>query len=277
MTCQEVREVFGTAIDGVLHSKTEGLFRQHLGACVACRTAFELETMAKHMVRVNVKRALTPPHLYERIVQSLYGGEERAVSRAAQWWDRVLTYRVVTPALTTAAAVVVLYLLFAPGERFESGNRHTAENDIINQSVVNFALIQSGELKPTLVSCSPEGVVGYFERNNMHFTVNVKSLEDCDWYGATTSDYNGVKLAHIVYKIGDDLMYVYQVKEEELQDGSLLQLPPAAKKSLAETRWYNDPDHPDCSIVVWKTNNGVLNTAVSTMKKDRLLALLTTN
>ncbi len=229
--------------------------------------------MAKHIVRSKVRRAVTPPHLYEEIVRALRA-ERGAFSGLLEWLERALTARVIIPTVTTAAAAVVLFLLYAPGGRFDNATRHTAANDIINQSIVNFALLRSGEMKPTVVSCYPEGVAGYFERNGVRFTVNVKSLNDCDWYGASSSDYDGVTQAHVVYKIGDDLLYVYQVNEEQLQDGSLLQLPPAAKKSLAETDWYADPEHPDCNVIVWKSN-GVLSTAVSTMQKDKLLALLT--
>jgi hypothetical protein len=102
----------------------------------------------------------------------------------------------------------------------------------------------------------------------------VKNIESCDWYGASSSDYNGVKLAHVVYKIGDELMYVYQVSEQDVEKGSLLQLPLAARTALAETNWYTDPDHPECNVVLWR-DNGTLCAAVSTMKKDRILALLT--
>ena len=273
MTCNETQELFGTAIDGVLEKKSEGLFRQHISVCQHCRSAYELESMAKRIVRGKMKRAVTPSRVYNEIIDAIRA-DESVVSRTMEWWDRILSSRVVIPTFTTAAAAIVLYLLLSPGGTFDNSTRHTASNDIINQSIVNFALIRSGEMKPTVVSVYPEGVAGYFERNNTRFVVNVKYLENCDWYGALSSDYDGVKLAHIVYKMGDDLVYVYQVNENQLQPGSLLQLPPAAQKSLAETAWYTDPDHPGCNVVMWKTN-GVVSTAVSTMKKDRLLALLT--
>lgn len=273
MTCQEIDELFGSAIDGVLPKQAEADFRHHVTVCPPCRTAYELESLAKRIVQQKVKRLPTPPQVYEAVVRTL-GVEEEAAPQSTRWFDRLVGSRVVVPALLTGAAAIVLLLTLTPAQRADQSTRHTAANDIINQSIVNFALVRSGELKPSMVSCYPEGVVGFFERNGMRFAVNVKSLENCEWYGAISSDYNGVRLAHVVYKIGDDIIYVFQVSEDEVQEGSLLQMPPAAKQALASTNWYTDPDHPDCSVVLWK-DKGTLCAAVSTMKKDRLLALLT--
>ena len=275
MNCNEVHELFGTAIDGALQKGEEGNFRQHIAACPPCRTAFELESLAKRIVRQKIKRVPAPPHLYEHVLRTVRGAEDSAPG-VPGWLDRLFSVRVVVPVLATGAAAVALVVLLSPGGGLDPATRHTAANDIINQSIINFALVRSGELKPTMVSCYPEGVVGFLERNGARFAVNVKPMENCDWYGAMSSDYDGVKLAHIVYKLGDDLVYVYQVSENEVKEGSLLRMPSAASKAIAATDWYTDPDHPDCNVVLWRTN-GALCAAVSTMKKDRLLALLTTN
>lgn len=273
MTCQEIDELFGSAIDGVLPKQAEADFRHHVTVCPPCRTAFELESLAKRIVQQKLKRLPTPPQVYEAVVRTL-GVEKEVTPTASRWFDRLFGSRYLVPALLTGATAIVVLLMLTPAQRTDQSTRHTAANDIINQSIINFALVRSGELKPSMVSCYPEGVVGFFERNGMRFAVNVKSLENCEWYGAISSDYNGVRLAHVVYKIGDDIMYVFQVSEDEVQEGSLLQMPPAAKQALASTNWYTDPDHPDCNVVLWK-DKGTLCAAVSTMKKDRLLALLT--
>ncbi len=257
----------------MLPKQAEADFRHHVTVCPPCRTAYELESLAKRIVQQKVKRLPTPPQVYEAVVRTL-GVEKEVAPTTSRWFDRLFGSRYLVPALLTGATAIVVLLMFTPAQRTDQSTRHTAANDIINQSIINFALVRSGELKPSMVSCYPEGVVGFFERNGMRFAVNVKSLENCEWYGAISSDYNGVRLAHVVYKIGDDIMYVFQVSEDEVQEGSLLQMPPAAKQALASTNWYTDPDHPDCNVVLWK-DKGTLCAAVSTMKKDRLLALLT--
>jgi hypothetical protein len=53
-------------------------------------------------------------------------------------------------------------------------------------------------------------------------------------------------------------------------------MPPAARTSLQKTGWYTDPHHPRCNVVVWISNE-TLCVAVSSMKKDEMLALLNQN
>ena len=67
---------------------------------------------------------------------------------------------------------------------------------------------------------------------------------------------------------------MYEVEKEQAMRGPILSLPSAARASLQETGWYTDPQHKDCNVVLW-TVNKTLCAAVSTMKKDRMLALLT--
>ncbi|HXG38687.1 MAG TPA: zf-HC2 domain-containing protein [Bacteroidota bacterium] len=274
LTCEQIIELIGHALDGELPKEHEAEFRRHVTVCSPCRNAYELETLAKNIVRSKLKRVPTPPHVYETVVRTLRVEQEVAPSSdSSSWWERILHRRFLFPALAMGV-VAVVFLMFTPTNYSDQATRHTAANDIINQSIVNFALVRSGEIKPTMISCYPEGVIGFFERNGLRFAVNVKNIESCEWYGASSSEYNGVKLAHVVYKIGDDMMYVFQVSENDVQQGSLFQLPPAAREALAETNWYTDPEHPDCNVVLWR-DKGTLCAAVSTMKKDRILALLT--
>jgi hypothetical protein len=261
----------GHAIDGVLPSDVEQPFRHHLELCARCKREHDLEVLAKQLVRGRLRRVVTPPHITQGILHAI-----RQETRAEQGLlDRFLQSRVLAPALAVGIAAVVMLLMFTPRQPDNGAARHTASNDIINQTITNFALIRSGEMKPTVVSCYPEGVVGFFERNNVRFAVHVKSIEECDWYGAISSEYAGVTLAHVMYRIGDEILYVYQVDQREVGTNAALGLPPAAKAALAETGWYTDPSHPDCNVVLWTTESGTLCVAVSTMKKDRLLAFLT--
>lgn len=275
LTCEQIIDLIGYALDGELPKEHEAEFHRHVTICPPCRAKYELEALAKNIVRSKIKRVPTPPHVYETVVRTLRVEQEVAPSsNPSSWRERMLHRRFLFPVLATGAAASLLFLIFTPTDHTDQATRHTAANDIINQSIVNFALVRSGELKPSMISCYPEGVIGFFERNGLRFAVNVKNIEGCEWYGASSSEYNGVTLAHVVYKIGNDIMYVFQVSESDVHQGSLLQIPPAAREALAKTNWYIDPDHPDCNVVLWR-EKGTLCAAVSTMKKDRLLALLT--
>jgi hypothetical protein len=90
------------------------------------------------------------------------------------------------------------------------------------------------------------------------------------------NEVDGVKLAHVVYTIGDDVLYIYQVKRDEaFGDGGHLTLPAAGREAMLQTGWYTDPDHKDCNVVVWE-EAGTICAATSTMNKTKMLALLAT-
>jgi hypothetical protein len=79
----------------------------------------------------------------------------------------------------------------------------------------------------------------------------------------------------VIYKIGKELLYVFEVSDDDALYGTQISLPPTAKRALAQSGWYTDPDHPDCNVVLWRTDEAVC-VAVSTMRKGQLLSLLTT-
>lgn len=267
MNCREVHEYVGDILDREVSREQREEFFSHVKACITCRNDYEIESLARGLVRSKLTRIRTPSHVAQTVLDSL------PLTSGSSWRETLFGSRILAPALTAGIAAILLFFFFSgPPDNVS----HTSENDIIRQSLDNFALIQAGELRPSMVACYPEVIVGYFQEQNANFAVSVFSDDSCEWYGAIANTYNGVNLAHIVYKRGDDLLYVYEVRKGEALQGSVLSLPGAAKKSLAETGWYTDPQHEECGVILW-TVNETLCAAVSTMKKDRLLAFLTAN
>lgn len=152
---------------------------------------------------------------------------------------------------------------------------HLAPNDLIHQSFDNFALVREGKMQLAMVSAPVESVGDFFQKSNLQFGVHIPKISNCGWVGGRASECSGIKQAHLVYKVGDDWVYVFEVSDDDALYGTRVSLPLAAKRALAQSGWYTDPDHPDCNVVLWKTDEAVC-VAVSTMKKGQLLALLTT-
>ncbi|HWP81855.1 MAG TPA: hypothetical protein VNN76_04275 [Bacteroidota bacterium] len=267
MTCGEIDKHLGDAIDGSLPRSIHKEFFDHLNLCPPCRNSYEFELLGKSIVRAKVPRASVPQSLYAAIADQI---RRERTATDKRFMERFLP----SPVVALGIAVLAVVLLFAPPQFSQKPDPHPPTNDIIGQSLRNFTLIQSGELKPSFISCYPEGVLAYFRESGVRFVVNIMPMENCDWYGAISSEHNGVKLAHVLYKVDDHMTYVYQMETEALKEGSPLQLPAAARVALEQSGWYTDPEHPDHTVVLW-TTNGTLCAAVSSMKKDRLLALLT--
>ncbi len=276
MTCSDVQVYLGDAVDRFLPKDIERAFHAHLGVCTACRNAFELEKLSKQIVRERVRWHATPPQVYSTILSLLHEESLQPEASGETWFKRFFTPRSFIPALGGGLALVIFLLFFSsPQGGFDQLTVHTASNDVINRSYKKFLSIRDGELKPSMVSCFPESVLAYFEQQNPRLSVKVLNVPNSDWYGAIADEYGGVKLAHVVYKLGDEIVYVFQANQSEVLNSSSFSLPPAALSALKQSGWYTDPGHPDCSVVVWIVDE-TLCTAVSTMKKDRLLAMLTT-
>jgi hypothetical protein len=274
MKCTEANDLFGGAIDGIIPAITRGSLIEHLTRCRGCRKSYELETITKAVVKSRCSHVGTPPEVIQTIVSAL-NKSSQSVSSLLEWIQDAFTMGRLLPALAASVTIVVALVFFSSPTAVEESDVHTASNDVIFQSLRNFARFQNGELKLTMVANKAEDVHQYLDRSGMDFAI-VQPMDCCRSYGALTSEFNGIKLAEIVYTMSDDVMYVYQVRKANVFDGSTLIIPPAARVALEKTGWYTDPHHPNCNVVLWITDQ-TLCAAVSSMKKDEMLAALNRN
>ncbi len=274
MNCIEANDCFGDAIDGSLSESFRRSFSEHLESCRTCRRSFELESITKLIVQDRCPRVSTPLDIRQSIVSAL---NEPSAARVPflEWVQSVFTLRRLVPALVISVAFVLALVFFGTPNASPESDVHDAPNDVIFQSLQNFAQIQKGTFRPALVASKAEDIHQYLDSNGFDFAV-VHPLECCTSYGAMTSKYNGIKLASVVYRMNDDVMYVYQVRKEHVFRGSALVIPPAARTALEKTGWYTDPHHPSCNVILWIADE-TLCAAVSSMKKDEMLALLNRN
>ena len=270
MNCNETHQHLVDAVDRLLPEDLHSAVLIHLKLCAPCRSEYELQLLAKQIVTAKLKKSPTPDHVRRDVIAAL--DKEASVPPGFFLGTFFTQGRLVAAG---AALILLVVLLNIPTSLNENDYAHTSVNDVINRSVRNFSLVRSGEMKPSMIACYPDILVGYFKEQGMDFAVSVPVDDSCDWYGAVSDTYDGVKQAHIVYKRGNDLLYVYEVSKNAALLGSTFSLPAAARKSLAETGWYTDPQHADCNVVLW-TVNETFCAAVSTMNKDRMLAVLAT-
>lgn len=234
-----------------------------------------LEKLSKYLVHQYVRWVKTPRKTQKAVLTSLQQEYKQRKSFLPLFLSRMFSARVLVPLLPGLAVAMLFFFLVSArvGPSYEM-TAHTAGNDIINRSLKNFSLLRSGKLMPSMVSMGSENVREFLQRSNLPFEVHVPHLDGCEWCGAATSEGSGIRQAHVVYKIGPELLYVFELSNDDALSGERLSLPPAAKRGLVQSGWYTDPDHPECSVVLWKTDETVC-VAVSTMKKGRLLSLLT--
>ncbi|HLF20222.1 MAG TPA: hypothetical protein VI704_05495, partial [Bacteroidota bacterium] len=113
MNCAKAQEQFGNAIDGALSLNVQGELSKHLSLCGVCRRDFELESIAKQIVRKSVHRVSTPGDVRNVVMNSL---RKEYVDETASTtlFERLFTGRRLFPSLVTALIVVVLIYYFVP-------------------------------------------------------------------------------------------------------------------------------------------------------------------
>ncbi len=274
MNCTEANDCFGEAIDGSLSESARRTLYEHLESCRDCRRSFELESITKSVVKSRCLRVSTPLEVRQSVISALNEPSAAHVP-FLEWVHSVFTIQRLVPALVVSVAFVLAVVFFGTPPAALESDVHNTPNDVIFQSLQTFAQIQNGTVKPALVAARAEDIHQYLDTNGFDFAV-VHPLECCTSYGAMTSHYNGIKLASIVYRMNDDVMYVYQVRKKNVFGGSTLIIPPAARTALEKTGWYTDPNHPNCNVILWIADQ-TLCAAVSSMKKDEMLALLNRN
>lgn len=273
MTCLEAQEIAGDTLDGSLTDAVRAAFFGHLDACHPCRRAYRLEETARDLIRQRVPLVPVPETVRRELLEAIRAEERNAAEPRPAWWTSIIR-RYPVPALGAGIAVILIAFLLIPTGPNDGLIRHAAANDVINQAASNFVLIRDGKVKPALTSCSPDQIHAYLIAQLVPFQASVRPIETCDGYSVIVNEYEGVPLAHVVYKIGADLLYVYQVRKDETVGSTAhLSMPQAAHESLEKTGWYTDPDHPDCNVVVWQ-EGGTLCAAASTMRKDKMMAVL---
>ena len=268
MDCREFHELISEAVDKRLHRDIISQFTAHAGDCPSCRSEFEMEQITKSVVHAKVQRQSAPSDVYA----SLFSEVEKLRPSSKSWMTAIFGEAFLNPAV---ALVALLLVAVGAISLLQKNNAIpiSSEKNIITQSLNNYSAAMTGTLKPTMVSHDPGNIKDFLSKDTP-FEVSVAALSDCDWCGGILSDINGIRLVHVVYKIGGEgLLYVYQVDMNEAMRGNKIGLPENAKASLTKTGWYFEQTPDRCNVVLWRHKN-TLCAAVSKIERDKMIALL---
>jgi anti-sigma factor RsiW len=267
LNCREALELITAAADGRLEGDTRVRLESHLGLCGRCRDEFELETITKNVVRKTVRRTVPPPHLLHRIQQETAGAPAAAPARRVFWKHpgTLLAFGGVT------AALVLLVLLVTPSAS-RHFHTHPADGNVINQTYNNFDAVLDGKIAPEIQTADFVAVKAFLT-DQTAFDVKVPQLRDCALLGGVSSQYVGEHLAHVVYRRGKDLVYLYETPMKCFRQNSKLQLPEPVLSELSRTGWYIENHGGKCSLILWVVDS-TLCCAIADMNKEELLACL---
>jgi hypothetical protein len=145
-------------------------------------------------------------------------------------------------------------------------------SDVFAQSVVTYAGVLGGQMKPEIESAEPEVLQAFFEGKTA-FPVRVHNVHDFTPVGAMVHESAGVPLAQVLYSGEGATVYVYQTCWRTVQDGRKLNLPDHILTTLRRGESYAEENADGQTMVLW-TEGRTLCGAVANMHKQHLLAHL---
>jgi anti-sigma factor (TIGR02949 family) len=270
VTCREFQELISSAVDRYLRREVQEEFDEHARACGHCRFEYEAERSTKQLLRNRAGMVAVPRELQSAILQQIRRETEAPAGGRAPWRSFV------RPGIAfVATAVVVLFIVRPPRSQQSLPRAALAgfgPNNVVVQSLENFHKALRGEITPQVVSAENARVREFFS-GKTEFPVRVPVMQRCTLIGGVLNQHRGAPLAHLMYRAGGDLIYLYQACWATVQRGVELEVTPEARDALLKTGWY-DRSVPDSdAVILWKSGP-TLCVAVSHMDRRELLAYL---
>lgn len=249
-------------MDSVLGQQEWEKLEGHLAQCPECKSEFEVEKLARNIVKFQCRRMRAPGHVLDRINEQL-SVDQPPLVRKPSWKDRLSSPYLLTGAGLGVVAFAAIFFM----------NTTASSRDVIEQSFANYKAVARGDLKPQLVSDNTENVQKFFD-GKTQFSVVVPSMKGCRLVGGVVDEVSGEKLAHVLYNHDDsDVVYLYETCWQTVQDGKDFHLSQNVQDEIRRTGWYAASDPEGHSMVMW-TKGNTLCSAVAKMDKETLLACL---
>lgn len=264
--CRKTQQFITDAVDNRLNEADRNFFEAHIDTCPTCRNDYELDALTKDFVKNKITRHTTPDSVAMRIREEI---EKQAAAdlRTPGLFSRYPLARAAVVAAIVIGAAFLIYLFNSP----ELQNTVQAAN-MMEQSIENYDLFLAGAIQPQQIGQDVDELREYFEQH-VDFPVVLKPVKECEWVGGVLSDYNGLPLAHLVYKMPAGMVYVYQANWKDIRKGNKISLSNGALTSLSQTGWYTNGSHDTYSVVMWLYNDETVCTAVSSMEITELKEL----
>jgi mycothiol system anti-sigma-R factor len=271
--CTEAIELLPAAVDGQIGEDVLTKLNHHLGECSPCLHEFELERLTKHVIGKYSRPSQPPSHLRTRILHEVQRERAASVNPDARTisWRRFP--RVGMVALGGVGAILLLLLYVTPIRSHRHTHAQPADADVVHQTYNNFDEVLSGHIQPEIVTDDPQKIAAFFSPM-VDFTVQFPPMRSYKLVGALCSQYDDKCIAQLVYRNGEDVVYIYEVDlKTAMGDGQGAKISPEAVSQLKKSGWYVENHIPDCSLAMWIVDS-TLCCAVADINKDVLLASL---
>lgn len=112
--------------------------------------------------------------------------------------------------------------------------------DFHDESFTNYDLITKGQLKVQKATSNYDELLTFFKEQGVNYDIVHPEIK-AQLVGGVVSEHNGQKLAHLVYKYHDSLVYMYEAPEH-LFASHTLEIPTRVTSYAQSGRWYSEDD-----------------------------------
>jgi anti-sigma factor (TIGR02949 family) len=257
-------------VDRYLDPEDQRAFERHAAACPSCRREFDAERSTKDLLRRRTRMVAVPAGLHASILDAL-ARESRPIIGAG-----LFRHRFLPPILAVVAtAVLLLVLTRLPQDVGPAGSVAAAgfaPNNVLFQSTTNFHRFLRGEIAPE-VATSDAGSLHSFFAGKTEFPVAVPTMRGCALFGAVLNEHKGTPIAHLVYRSGDTLIYLFQTCWKTVQKGECFAILPSVREELLRTGWHIEESGDGDAVVMYATER-TLCIAIARMMPERLADLI---
>lgn len=149
---------------------------------------------------------------------------------------------------------------------------HAGQNNICTQAYSAFHAYEDGTMTLQKISNDQQTLSTFFADNGVNYPVHFPKI-DAELIGGVVSQEKGTKFAQFIYKVGDHLIYAYEVPEG-LVDNQTLSVNPRAMEIVKKADWYWEQESgASNTMVLWRLGNNLC-VMVSDLKTEQLSALL---
>jgi hypothetical protein len=141
--------------------------------------------------------------------------------------------------------------------------------DFHDESFTNYDLITKGQLKVQKATSDYNELLAFFKEQGVNYDIVHPELK-AQLVGGVVSEHNGQKLAHLVYKYHDSLVYMYEAPEH-LFASHTLEIPSRVTSYAQSGRWYSEDDSQH-SWMFWRVKTTYCS-VVADIPKEELAEL----
>jgi len=252
---------------------------------------YKTELLTKNLLQSRIKQAELSDQIYLKITSSIntiveqhkqsYNSEYSVSEYRDNYW-RYLVEMISAPLRIGKVPVpryaFAIFILFIAVPAFFIMNSKESkiknpyvlagtEKSIMVQAVNEFHNVLDGKCKVQYKSSNAAEVQKYVN-DNANFKAYVPNIDNYSLTGCMLNEYNGRKLAHLIYISGDDIIYIYQTNMDAIIKNEL-DLPEQVRDEIIAAKYYmcDEVDDINCTMTLWFKDN-VVCASITTMPKQ---------